>query len=446
MNAHSEYRIVGKKEVQDGAIDRRELAAALAKDGQLLVPILELVTNARGVVDQAIDVMGRATIEAVLELSARQVAGEPHQGRRASKAAHAGITRHGHQRGVVKLSDRTLRVDKPRLRGVGGEVPIPAYGAMREHPGAGARMLDTLLKGVSTRNYKGVIREMAGTAGVSRSAVSREFIEASEKTLEDLLARRFDTLDILAVYIDGIILGSHHVLTALGVDAQGKKHVLGMREGASENAAVVTGLLEDLVERGVRPQRVEGGRRRLFIIDGSKALRAGIDAVYGADQPVQRCRIHKIRNVQEHLPEGKARYATLVLRAAFKMEDHVKAMGKIKELAGELEDEWPSASGSLREGLDELFTVNRLGLPSSLRRSLATTNIIESPQSTVRRLTHKVDRWRDGTMALRWAAASFTAAETTMRRIGGHAQLWMLRAALEDEREGQRVAQVRKAG
>lgn len=441
MNAHTAYRIVGKKEVQDGTIDRRELAAALARDGQLLVPILELVTSARGVVDEAIDVMGRATIEAVLELSARQVAGEPHRGRRASKAAHAGITRHGHQRGVVKLSDRTLRVDKPRLRNTGGEVPIPAYQAMREHPGAGAKMLDTLLKGVSTRNYKGIIREMAGTTGVSRASVSREFVEASEKTLDALLARRFDHLTILAVYIDGVILGTHHVLTALGVDAEGKKHVLGMREGASENAAVVKGLLEDLVERGITP-----GVKRLFIIDGSKALRAGIDAVYGADQPVQRCRIHKIRNVQDHLPEGKARYATLVLRAAFKMEDHVKAMGKIKELATELEDEWPSASGSLLEGLGELFTVNRLGLPSSLRRSLATTNIIESPQATVRRLTHKVDRWRDGTMALRWAAASFVEAEKTMRRVGGHAQLWMLRAALEDRKDGQTLAEVRKAG
>jgi len=441
MQRQAEYRVVGR----DEALSSRELAAALARDGRLLVPILELVANARGVVDEAIDVMGRATIEAVLELSARQVAGEPHRGRRAA-AAHAGITRHGRQRGVVKLSDRTLRVDRPRLRRPDGEVPIPAYQALKEHPGTGAKMMGTLLRGVSTRNYRGMIREMACTAGVSKSAVSREFVEATEKTLEGLLARRFDHRAILAVYIDGIILGSHHVLTALGVDEDGAKHVLGMREGASENAAVVRGLLEDLVERGVRPEGMEGGRRRLFIIDGSKALRAGIDAVYGADQPVQRCRIHKIRNVQGHLPEGKARYATLLLRAAFKMEDHVKAMSKIKELATELEDQWPSASGSLLEGLDELFTVNRLGLPASLRRSLATTNIIESPQATVRRLTHKVDRWRDGSMALRWAAASFVEAEKTMRRLGGHAQLWMLNAALEDRQKDRTLADARKAG
>jgi putative transposase len=438
----------GRERVPGGTIDSRALAAALAGDGRALLPIVELITSGRAVVDEAIDVMGRATIEAVLELSAREVAGEPHQGKRAANDKHAGITRHGRQRGVVKLSDRSLRVEKPRLRDADGEVMVPAYAALRAHPGAGAKMMDTLLKGVSTRNYGKVIKEMADTAGVSKSAVSREFVEQSEKALEELMSRRFDDRNIVAIYIDGIDLSGHHVLTALGVDEEGTKHVLGMREGASENAAVVKGVLEDLVERGVKPHDAQGRViRRLFIIDGSRALRAGIDAVYGSDQPVQRCRIHKIRNVRGHLPENKSRYATLVLRAAFKMEDHVKATGKIRDLARELEREWPSASGSLLEGLDEMFTVNRLGLPASLRRSLATTNIIESPQSTVRRLTHKVDRWRDGKMALRWAAASFLEAEKTMRKIGGCRQVWMLAAALEQlGQAADPLAESRKAG
>lgn len=441
MKAQTAYRIIGREE----ALDPRHLAAALAKDGQALLPITQLILNSQAIVDEAIDVMGRATIEAVLRLSACEVAGEAHQGKRTG----ASVSRHGSQRGVVRLSDRTLRVARPRLRSrampgaPSREVEVPAYAVMREHPRAGARMMEVLMTGVSTRKYKRAIREMAHTAGVSKSAVSREFVAASETALEGLMARRFDSVNILAVYIDGIILGGHHVLTALGVDDTGKKHVLGMREGASENAAVVKGLLEDLVERGVRPEHTEGGRRRLFIIDGSKALRAAIDAVYGADQPVQRCRIHKMRNVQDHLPEDKARYATMLLRAAFKMEDWRRGMEKIRQLADELEDQWPSASQSLREGLEELFTVNRLGLPAGLRRCLATTNIIESPQSTVRRLTHKVDNWRDGSMALRWAAASFAEAEKTMRKVGGCAQLWMLGAALERQ-EG--VAAARKAG
>ena len=433
MQKRTGYRIVGR----DEAVNSRELAAALVKDGQALLPIVGLITDAQAMVDETIDVAGRAVLEAVLELSAREVAGEPHQGKKGT-----GVQRHGRQGGVVPLSDRTLRVRRPRLRDSAGEVAIPAYAALREHPGAGARMLGTLLKGVSARNYGAVIREMAGTAGVSKSAVSREFVEQSGKALEELMARRFDDLNILAVYIDGIRLGEFHVLAALGVDDQGNKHVLGLREGASENSAVVTALLEDLVSRGIRP-----GVKRLFVIDGSGALRAGIDAVFGSDQPVQRCRIHKIRNVQGHLPENKARYATLVLRAAFRMEDHAKAMGKIRDLAKELEDEWPSASSSLLEGLEELFTVNALGLPASLRRSLGTTNIIESPQSTVRRLTHKVDRWRDGSMARRWAAASFLEAQKTMRRIGGCGQLWMLAAALErSDQEANPLAEAGRAG
>ena len=433
MKCRTGYRVVGREE----ALNSRALAAALVKDGQALLPIVELITNAQAVMDEAIDVAGRATVEAVLELSAHQVAGAPHQGRKGT-----GVQRHGHQGGAVRLSDRTLRVRRPRLRDAAGEVAIPAYASLQEHPGAGAKMMDTLLKGVSTRNYRGVIREMADTAGVSKSAVSREFVEASEQKLEELMARRFDTVTILAIYIDGFRLGEHHVLAALGVDDQGNKHVLGLREGASENSAVVRALLEDLVARGIKP-----GINRLFIIDGSKALRAGIDAVYGPDQPVQRCRIHKIRNVQGHLPENKARYATLVLRAGFRMEDHVKATGKIRDLAKELEDEWPSASGSLLEGLEELFTVNRLGLPAGLRRSLATTNIIESSQSTVRRLTRRVDRWRDGSMGLRWTATSFLEAEKIMRKIGGHGQLWMLAAALErSDQAADRLAEARKAG
>lgn len=256
---------------RDEVLGSRDLAAALCKNGQMLAPMLELITAGKAVVDEANDVMGRATIEAVLRISAAQVAGQPHQGRKGT----GGITRHGFQAGAVPLSDRTLRVAKPRLRGADREVAVPAYQALRQHPRAGPKMMDTLFKGVSTRHYQGVICEMANTAGASKSAVSREFVQQSEKVLEDLLARRFDDRVIVAIYIDGIILGTsqnkHHILTPLGVDEHGNKLVLGLREGASENGAVVKALLEDLVQRGVKP-----GLKRLFIIDGSKALRAGI--------------------------------------------------------------------------------------------------------------------------------------------------------------------------
>jgi putative transposase len=244
--------------------------------------------------------------------------------------------------------------------------------------------------------------------------VSRENIEAGERLLRELAERDFSEKDILIVYIDGMRFGPYHVIAAVGVDAEGYKHVLGLREGASENAEVVKCLLEELVERGVKP-----GRRRLFVIDGAKALRNAIDQVYGGHNPVQRCRQHKLRNVLGHLPKDQQDQATATLRAAWKLGE-TEGMQKIEQYAGWLQREWPSAAGSLRERLAEMFTINRLNLPGSLRRCLATTNLIDSTDSGVRQRTRRVTNWQHGTMALRWAAAGFVETEKNYRRIMGY--------------------------
>src|SRR5438874_12842700 len=175
-------------------------------------------------------------------------------------------------------------------------------------------MLEILLRGVSTRQYRAVLPEMAETVGVSRSSVSREAIEASEEELKRLCERRFEAVNLLVIYLDGVIFGDHHVLVAMGVDEAGKKHVLGLAEGASENQVVAKGLLEDMVRRGVKLHR-----KYLFVIDGSKALRTAIDAVFGAKHPVQRCRHHKIENVMGYLPEELKEQVKVVLRAAFRL-------------------------------------------------------------------------------------------------------------------------------
>ena len=289
-------------EVRDRA-DKRAIREFLKREGQFLLPMLELVEQTEVAIDEVIQVMGRATIEAVLEMSAEGVAGVKQAGR---SRAEDDTVWYGRQGGVVYLSDRKVRVERPRLRrrgaGEGGEVEVPAYAAMRR-PGAVAdRMLEVLMAGVSTRKYGRVIGEMADTVGVSKSAVSRETVEASERVLKELMERRLDAWDLLVIYLDGIRMGSHHVLAAVGVDSDGKKHVLGVREGASENAEVTSALLEDLVERGLDP-----GRRRLFVIDGSKALRKAIEKVFGQRHPIQRCRNHKLRNVLGHLPKDQHR-------------------------------------------------------------------------------------------------------------------------------------------
>ena len=258
----------------------------LAQHGQMLLPMVELIEQAQLAVDEFIDVLGRAALEAVLQLSAEQVVGPPHPGQ-----AGGAVRRHGSQPGNVCLSIQKVRVRKPRLRtqagGAGAEVPVPAYEAMQAEGPLRDKLGEILLSGVSTRQYERVVPEMAASCGISKSSVSRQFKAASAAKLQALCERRFEALDLLVIYIDGVRFGPHHVLGAIGVDSDGRKHVLGLREGATENAVVVKDLLADLVTRGVDP-----ARRRLFVVDGSKALRAAIDAVFGPQHPVQRCRNH----------------------------------------------------------------------------------------------------------------------------------------------------------
>jgi putative transposase len=353
---------------------------------------------------------------------------------------------HGTQSGRVALSGRELRVEKPRLRkrqkpaGEVAEVEIPAYEALRKDGRLADRMLSILLRGVSTRSYQEVLPEMAETVGVSKSQVSRENIEAGERLLKELAERDFSDKDLLVIYLDGVQFGEHHVLVAVGVDAAGYKHVLGLREGASENAQVAASLLAELVHRGVKSDR-----RRLFVIDGSKALRKAIDQVYGANNPVQRCRNHKLRNALGHLPKDQHDQCRATVKAAWKLSAQ-EGSEKLQQYAAWLERDWPSAAASLREGLEEMFTINRLGLPSSLRRCLGTTNLVDATHSGMRQRTRRVTNWQHGAMALRWSAASLLETEKNYRRIMGHEQLWMLKAHLDEQLYERQLAEQRHVG
>ena len=409
---------------KQGKINEQQLASFLVKNGQGLLPMVDLIEQCQLACDELIDITGRATIQAVLRLSAMEAAGgPPQQGKRRS----SDVVFYGRQPGQVMLSDRKLEVERPRLRRKGPrsqEVEVPAYAAMQNRGAMGARMLEILMRGVSTRNYKEVIPAMAETAGVSRSAVSRRVAEASEAEVEALLARRFDDLKLLVIYIDGLVFGDYTMIGAVGVDSEGNKHVLGIREGATENSTVITELLEDIVSRGVDPKR-----KMLFVIDGSKALRAAINAVFGADQPVQRCRAHKLRNVLDYLPKDQRAQVKSVLRAAWKLPTK-EGMARVKKLAAWLDNSYPSAAASLMEGLEECFTINRLDLPPSLHRCLATTNIIESPHAGVRIQTRRVTHWQNGKMVLRWMASAFIRTEKRFNKIMGHRDLWALEAIL----------------
>jgi putative transposase len=419
---HRKGKQVSKKGVSKiiGRQDESGLRAYFDEGRQHLLPMLDLIRDAKASVDELMMDAARQFVEQLLVISAQEVAGQKHPGRQGSD-----IRWHGKQAGRISLAERKIQVERPRLRGrKGGEITVPAYAQLQNRAGLGQRIHDILVTGVSMRKYGRVLPTMAGTVGIAKSSVSREFIAQSRRVLEALAARRWEGKDILVIYLDGIIVASHHILAAVGVDASGEKHLMGLASGASENKRVVKDLLTHLIEHGLKADDA-----RLYVIDGSKALRAAIEEMFGANAPVQRCRTHKVRNVTERLPKVLAAQVKAVMQAAYKLPPK-EGMAKLRQQASWLKTEHPDAASSLVEGLEETFTVNRLGLTPALARCLSTTNIIENPNGSVRRVTHRVCRYRNADMALRWTASGFMEAEKGFRRLQGYREMWVLAAAL----------------
>jgi putative transposase len=415
--------------------DRAQIKRVLAGSGQALLPMLELLEGAQASIDELMHETAVALVEQLLVLSAQELAGAKQRGRDGGP-----VLWHGAQRGVVALAERQLRVQRPRLRDKNGrEVNVPAYERLRDDANVGARVRDILIAGVSTRRYAAVLPEAAGTVGVSKSSVSRRFIEASAAQLAALNERSLADLSVLVIYIDGIVVSGHHIIAAVGVDEAGDKHLLGLALGASENAQVVKDLLRGMIARGLN-----ASLSYLFVIDGGAALRSAIDEMFGQRAHVQRCRTHKLRNVLERLPKTEAAQTKAVMMAAYKLAPK-DGMAKMKKQAQWLEREHPDAAASLLEGLHETFTVNALGLPPTLMRCLCTTNIIENPNGIVRRTSRRVTRYRDANMALRWSAAGFLEAEKSFRKIQGIKDLWILKAELKRPDKQVHVDQPRKA-
>ena len=267
--------------------------------------------------------------------------------------------------------------------------------------------MNLMLINVSTRKLKRAVRLPEGDLqavtgdGTSKSAASRRFVALSAERMAEWMASDLSQLDLPVIQIDGLHIGNDLVLVgALGIDEEGNKHPLGLVEGATENAAVVQALIDNLIERGLDPRVC-----RLFIVDGAKALTKVLRSTFGRHTPIQRCQIHKARNVIERLPKPLHASVRKALRQAWELDDTDKAERLLRNLARRLEQEAPGVAASILEGLDEMLTVNRFGLPTQLRRSLACTNSIENMMGTVRRVCRNVTRWRNADMALRWTAA-----------------------------------------
>jgi transposase-like protein len=338
------------------------------------------------------------------------------------------LTRYGRQRGVVTLAGQKLPIEKPRVRRTDGqgEVELETYDLMRRDEAMPEACLRRMVRGVSTRDYERVVDLAAEGFGVKRSSVSRGFVKATAQEIAALAERRFDGVRFVAVFIDGKEYAGETMVVALGITEQGEKRILGLRQGATENAEVVTSLLEDLRERGL-----DTSQPILFVLDGAKALHAAVKRVFGKRAIIQRCQVHKARNVKAHLAEKHHQQLSAQLAAAYSETSYERALQSLKTTAAWLERLNPAAAASLREGMEETLTVVRLGLPGLLRRTLATTNPVESALSVAVKVTGRVKRWRDGNMRLRWCTAGLLRAEERFRRVKGHKQIPLLVAALK---------------
>ncbi|MGH8964545.1 MAG: IS256 family transposase, partial [Actinomycetes bacterium] len=341
-------------------------------------------------------------------------------------------TRHGTEAGSVTLGGRRVPVRRPRVRASdgSGEVPVPAYELFNSTELLGRMAMERMLGGLSTRRYPVGLEPVgdqvtAASRSTSKSAVSRKFVAMTETALAELLAKDLTGLDLVAVMIDGVYFADHLCVVALGIDIDGTKHPLGLVEGSTENTTVVKGLLTGLRDRGL-----DTTQPILAVLDGAKALAAGVREVF--DSPViARCQLHKLRNVRDHLPEKMRGPVGKRMRKAYHADSALEAEAQLTALAKELDKTHPGAAGSLREGMAETLTVLRLDVPPTLARTLRSTNAVESMISISRDHSRNVKRWRDGQMALRWCAAGMVEASKQFRRVNGHLHLPTLRTALE---------------
>lgn len=381
------------------------------------LPLVEAWEELQPEVEQLTGMAGLKIIQAVIEEEVTRRVGPPHRPDPGSAAL-----RWGRQAGYVIFGGQKVAIARPRVRTrQGEEVALENY-ARLQHDGRRQRAVrQGILAGLTTRNYRRAVDAVIEGYGIEKSSISREFVAASAAQLQQLCERKLEALDLVAVLIDGKEVGGQTLVVALGIARRGNKHVLGLWQGATENTTVVKSLLEDLVARGL-----DSTRRYLFVIDGAKALRAAIERVFGDRAAVQRCQIHKRRNVKAHLPESAQGDYDRRIRNAYALTGYAEAKAELEKIFRQLERINPSAARSLEEGMEETLTVHRLGVGWLLRRTLASTNTIESCLSTVERVARNVKRWRPGPQALRWTAAGLLEAEEHFRKVKGYRELEVL--------------------
>jgi transposase-like protein len=412
-----QYQIDQQRAVQQF----RRLATDENPNIQMVLPMADIVGMLQDGVGHLLREAGMALMTLVMDEEVRHLAGERHE-QRPDRRAH----RWGKEDGYCVVDGQKVPLKRTRLRTKEKrEQRLGSYELFQRSAPLQKNVWDKMMRGLSTRNYGAVVKEFSEAYGIEKSAVSENFIEASREKVKQLMERPLGELRLCAVLIDGTPFKDRMMIVALGIGCDGRKAVLGLREGATENAAVVGELLSDLLTRGL-----DFSVPRLYILDGGKALAAAVRRHAGEAAFIQRCQVHKKRNVLDHLPEEHKAGVRRKLQNAYAMKDYEPAKRALTQLHRELMDLNPSAARSLEEGMEETLTVHKLGVPDQLRRTLACTNVIESAFSIVETVCRNVKRWRDGDQIERWVGSGLLVAERQFRKIIGYRQIPLLLSSM----------------
>jgi len=398
----------------------------MAADGnpavQMVLPLAEMVGWLRQGVGELIRQAGLQLMELLMEEEVRELVGE-----RSQPQPDRTASRWGKERGYCVVMGQKVRVNRPRVRTTDDqEVRLGSYEMFHRGEPLTETVWEKLMLGLSTRKYGQAVRQFSEAYGLEKSAISEHFIEASRTKLKEMMERRLDKLKLCALLIDATPFAGQQMVAALGISQDGRKTILGIRQGATENATVVGELLGELANRGL-----DFSEPRLYVLDGGKALHAAVKKYAGESAPIQRCQVHKRRNVLDHLTDEQKPLVAKKLNVAYALEEHAAAKLALEQLQRELMDVNPSAARSLAEGLEETLTVHRLHVPPQLRKTLASTNVIESAFSIVERVCSNVKRWHPGDQRERWVGSGLLVAEKQFRRVQGHKQIPNLLRELE---------------
>lgn len=388
---------------------------------QLTFPLTEVAELAQASLGDLLRGVGKVFVETVMEAEVEQLAGK-----RSQPNPQRNIYRWGTEDGYCIIDGQRVPIQRPRLRSrTKKEIPLGSYEMFQRSSLLGETVWQKIMLGLTMRSYKEVVQQFADAYGLEKSTTCEHFVETSRQKLKQLMERCLAGLSITVMVIDGTIFKGQNLVVAIGIDASGRKLVLGLRQGATENAAVVGALLGELMERGL-----DFTAPRLYIVDGSKAIRAAIRNYAGDAAFVQRCQVHKIRNVVEHVPEAGRAALKYRMRVAYGAAEVADSRNLLYKLHDELAQSNPSAAASLEEGLEECLTVSELRLPPKLRQTFSSTNCIESGFSIVERICQQVKRWQGSDHRLRWVSSALLFAESRWNRISGYRHMPVLINAL----------------